>query len=159
MSQRKNALSEPCFSPEDISWMKRALLEAEKAFEEDEVPIGALITCGNRLVIACHNQVERLKDATAHAEMLALTGAMAHFGTKYLPDCTLYVTLEPCVMCMGALRWAQVGRIVFGAKEEKCGYSILAPRIAHPKARVEGGLLENECRAVMQEFFTLKGRR
>lgn len=136
--------------------MLRALSEAKRAFSCDEVPIGAVITDGEKLIASCHNQVELLADATAHAEMLALTAAMNHFGAKYLPQCTLYVTVEPCTMCMGAIRWAQIKRVVFGASEERVGYSKLAPLSPHPSCVVEGGLLEEECRQLMQRFFRSK---
>ncbi len=136
--------------------MQCALVEAKKAFDEDEVPIGAVIVANDRLVASCHNQVEHLNDATAHAEILALTSAMDYFGAKYLPHCTLYVTVEPCVMCMGAIRWAQISRVVFAATDEKAGYRQLSPKAVHPSCQVLQGVLEAPCRELMKRFFKQK---
>lgn len=133
--------------------MIRAISEAKKAFEEGEVPIGAVLVCEDKLIASCHNQVEQLADATAHAEMLALTSAMASLGAKYLPHATLYVTLEPCVMCMGAIRWSQIARVVYGASESRFGYRSLAPDSPHPACIIEHGLLEKECKELMLQFF------
>jgi tRNA(adenine34) deaminase len=137
----------------DEFFMLAAISEARKALEEGEVPIGAVIVAGDRIVARAHNLVETLSDATAHAEMQALTSAMHAAGGKYLPQCTLYVTVEPCAMCAGASAWGQVGRIVYGAADAKRGYSTISPAILHPKTRIEGGLLEPECGALMTDFF------
>ncbi len=141
----------------DEIFMLAAISEARRAFEKGEVPIGAVVVAGERIVARGHNLVETLSDATAHAEMQALTAAMNAAGGKYLPECTLYVTVEPCAMCAGASAWAQVGRIVYGAADPKRGYSTISADILHPKTRVEGGVLEAECRALMADFF--KGLR
>lgn len=145
----------PADTPEqqDERFMHMALKEAQAAYDEGEIPIGAVVVSHGRIIARAHNQTETLHDVTAHAEMLAITAAADALGGKYLPDCTLYVTVEPCVMCAGALGWAQVGRIVFGAPEEKRGYRLYAPRALHPKANVSGGVLGDECKALMQEFF------
>lgn len=137
----------------DHFFMQRALAEARDAFAEEEIPIGAVVVCGNRIVGKGHNRVESLGDATAHAEMQALTAAMNNLGGKYLPECTLYVTVEPCVMCAGAIAWSQVGRVVYGAADPKRGYSTYSERIMHPKTEVTGGCLAEECRALMDVFF------
>ena len=133
--------------------MQSALAEARLAAEEGEVPIGAVVVCGGRIVGKGHNRVEALDDATAHAEMQALTAAMNSLGGKYLPECTLYVTVEPCVMCAGAIAWSQVGRVVYGAADPKKGYSTYSDHIFHPKTTVTSGFMEEECRALMEEFF------
>lgn len=140
----------------DERYMRLALKEAEAAFEEGEIPIGAVIVSHDRVVARAHNQTETLHDVTAHAEMLAITAAADALGGKYLPDCTLYVTVEPCVMCAGALGWAQLGRIVYGAKEDKRGYRKYAPGALHPKAAVTSGVLQDECKALMIDFFKNK---
>lgn len=134
-------------------FMQTALSEARAAAEEGEIPIGAVVVCGGRIVGKGHNRVEALGDATAHAEMQALTAAMNTLGGKYLPECTIYVTVEPCVMCAGALAWSQIGRVVYGASDPKRGYSTYSSRILHPKTEVTAGLMEEECRGVMEEFF------
>ncbi|MBL8000490.1 MAG: nucleoside deaminase [Flavobacteriales bacterium] len=137
--------------------MRQALREAERAFAADEVPIGAVVVCQDKLVARAHNLTERLNDVTAHAEMQAITAAAEHIGGKYLHDCTLYVTLEPCVMCAGAMNWAHVGRIVFGAFDEKGGYRrIGSSLLLHPKTKVTGGILEAECADLMKAFFRKK---
>ena len=141
----------------DEYFMKQALVEARIAAEEDEVPVGAVIVCGDRVIARAHNQTERLNDPTAHAEMLAITSATGRLGAKSLPDCRLYVTVEPCVMCAGALGWAQIGRIVFGAADEKRGYQRYAPDALHPKTEVLQGVLAEECSQRMKDFF--KARR
>ena len=133
--------------------MRMALKEAEQAFDEGEVPIGAVVVSKDRIISRAHNQTETLNDVTAHAEMLALTSAADALGGKYLPDCTLYVTVEPCVMCAGALGWAQVGRVVYGIGEEKRGYKRYAPDALHPKATVTSGVLADECKRLMTSFF------
>ena len=137
----------------DHFFMQRALSEAKTAFEQGEVPIGAVVECGGRIVGKGHNLVETLGDATAHAEMQAITAAMNTLGGKYLTECTLYVTVEPCVMCAGALAWSQIGRIVYGTAEPKKGYTTIPHPILHPKTKVERGVMEAECRELMEEFF------
>jgi tRNA(adenine34) deaminase len=137
----------------DEQFMQRALDEARRAFDEGEIPIGAVVVCRGRVIARAHNLTETLCDVTAHAEMQAITMAANELGGKYLTDCTLYVTVEPCPMCAGALGWAQVSRIVYGAPDEKRGYRRYAPAALHPKTNVTGGILEEECRQLMQEFF------
>ncbi len=141
----------------DEWFMRMALAEAKAAYEEGEIPVGAVIVANGKVIARAHNQTETLHDVTAHAEMLAITSAASMLGGKYLSGCTLYVTVEPCIMCAGALGWAQMSRIVYGATDEKRGYSISAPKALHPKTKVEGGMLEDECKALMQSFFA--GRR
>ena len=133
--------------------MRMALAEARIALEKGEVPIGAVVVCKDRVIARAHNMTETLTDVTAHAEMQAVTMAANQLGGKYLTDCTLYVTVEPCVMCAGALGWAQLPRIVFGCLDEKRGYQRFAPQALHPKATITGGILEEECRLLMTEFF------
>ena len=140
----------------DEQFMRKALYEAQRAAEEGEIPIGAVIVCNDRIISRAHNLTEKLHDVTAHAEMQAITAAADLLGGKYLSDCTLYVTIEPCVMCAGAIGWAQIGRIVYGASGEKRGYQLYAPRALHPKAVVTRGVLEAECRQMMQDFFKQK---
>ena len=140
----------------DEQFMRKALYEAQRAGEEGEIPIGAVIVCNDRIISRAHNLTEKLHDVTAHAEMQAITAAADLLGGKYLSDCTLYVTIEPCVMCAGAIGWAQIGRIVYGANDEKRGYQLYAPRALHPKAVVTRGVLEAECRQMMQDFFKQK---
>lgn len=130
-----------------------ALQEARAAFEAGEIPVGAVVVCKNRVVARAHNLTECLGDVTAHAEMQAITSASASLGGKYLTDCTLYVTLEPCVMCAGAIGWSQLSRVVFGAGDDKRGYRRFAPEALHPKTRVESGILADECAALMKSFF------
>lgn len=137
----------------DEQYMRRALAEAQLARDEGEIPIGAIITCRGRIISRAHNLTETLHDVTAHAEMLAITAAANELGGKYLTDCTLYVTVEPCPMCAGAIGWAQIPRVVYGAPDEKRGYRFYAPRVLHPKAEAIGGVLEEECRTLMQAFF------
>jgi len=140
----------------DEYFMKEALKEARKAFDSDEEPVGAVEACNNRIIARAHNLTERLNDVTAHAEMQAFTAATNFLGGKYLEDCTLFVTLEPCVMCAGAAAWAQVGKVIFGAYDEKRGYSLIKQNILHPKTMVSGGVLENECTELLKEFFKSK---
>ncbi|MCE5225649.1 MAG: nucleoside deaminase [Porphyromonadaceae bacterium] len=140
----------------DEYFMKQALAEARLAAEEGEVPVGAVVVCNNQIIARGHNQTERLNDPTAHAEMIALTAATGVLGAKYLPDCILYVTVEPCIMCAGAIGWAQVSTIVYGASDEKRGFSIYAPKAFHPKAIVKKGILEKECADEMVSFFKKK---
>ncbi len=137
---------------DDVYFMKKALQEAEIALQEGEVPVGALVVCNNQIIAKGHNQVETLNDATAHAEMLAITAATHYLGSKYLKDCTLYVTLEPCQMCAGAIYWAQVGRIVYGASDEKRGYQHWHCQV-HPKTQVKGGVLAHESETLLKIFF------
>ncbi|MCO6476235.1 MAG: nucleoside deaminase [Phaeodactylibacter sp.] len=137
----------------DEHFMRQALLEAEAAFEQGEVPVGAVVVCQNQAIARAHNQTEQLNDVTAHAEILALTAAANYLGSKYLPDCTLYVTLEPCVMCAGALYWAQLGRLVYGAPDDKRGFMQYGKRLLHPRAQVEYGILLEECSGLMKRFF------
>ena len=140
----------------DEKYMRLALIEAEKALEQDEVPIGCVIVSQNQIIGRGHNLTETLADVTAHAEMQAITAATQTLGGKYLPDATLYVTVEPCPMCAGAIGWAQISRIVYGAPDPKRGYKTYAPRAFHPKSTVTSGVLEAECRLLMQEFFKRK---
>lgn len=138
---------------EDENFMRKALIEAQKAFEEGEIPIGAIIVCKGRIISRAHNLTETLNDVTAHAEMQAITAAANTLGGKYLKDCTLYVTIEPCTMCAGAIGWAQIPRIVYGASEEKRGYRKYAPQAMHPKSSTTCGILEDECKELMRRFF------
>lgn len=133
-----------------------ALAQASEAASEDEVPIGAVIVCRGRIIGKGHNMTERLKDPTAHAEMIALTSATQAMGGKYLNDCTLYVTVEPCPMCAAALCWAQIGRIVYGAAEPKRGYSLFTPSLLHPKTEVTSGVLGDECSKIVTDYFKSK---
>ena len=133
--------------------MRKALQEAELAYEEGEIPIGAVIVCQDKVISRAHNLTETLHDVTAHAEMQAITAAANQLGGKYLKDCTLYVTVEPCVMCAGALGWSQMSRVVYGASDEKRGYEKYAPHAMHPKCEITRGVLEEECRTLMQKFF------
>lgn len=137
----------------DSRFMRMALEEARRAFHRGEVPVGALVVCGNRILARAHNLTETLHDVTAHAEMQAVTAAADALGSKYLESCTLYVTVEPCVMCAGALGWSQIGRIVYGAADVKRGYSLLAPHALHPRTEVTAGVLEEECGELMRDFF------
>ena len=137
--------------------MKQALSEAKKAFDKGEVPVGAVIVCNRRIIARAHNLTETLNDVTAHAEMQAITAAASVLGGKYLIDCTIYVTVEPCPMCAGALAWSQISRIVYGTDDEKRGYSLIAPGILHPKTQVTSGVLAEEARELMKRFFA--GRR
>lgn len=138
---------------QDEQFMRKALVEAQAAFDEGEIPVGAIVVCHGRIISRAHNLTETLTDVTAHAEMQAITAAANALGGKYLTDCTLYVTVEPCPMCAGAIGWAQIPRIVYGAPDEKRGYRRFAPNVFHPKATAIGGVLEEECRTLMQEFF------
>ncbi|MDR1880314.1 MAG: nucleoside deaminase [Tannerellaceae bacterium] len=138
---------------DDEYFMKQALAEARKAGEEGETPVGAVIVCNNRIIARAHNQTERLNDPTAHAEMLAITAATGELGAKYLMDCSLYVTVEPCVMCAGAIGWSQIRTVVYGAPDEKRGFRRYAPEALHPKTAVRGGVLEAACAEEMIAFF------
>ena len=141
---------------DDAYFMKQALTEAQKAFDMDEVPVGAVVVCQNRIFARAHNYTEHLNDVTAHAEMQAITAATGALGGKYLTDCTLYVTVEPCVMCAGALGWSQISKVVYGAVDEKRGFHIYAPQALHPKTELVSGVMETECAALMKEFFQKK---
>ncbi len=141
---------------EDTKYMQEALKEASLAFQEDEVPIGAVIMCKGRIVGKGHNMTERLKDPSAHAEMIAITAASEALGGKYLGDCTIYVTVEPCPMCAGALMWSQIGRIVYGASDPKRGFSCYTPKIAHPKTEIVSGILSDPCSSLVSDFFKKK---
>lgn len=140
----------------DEEYMRKALAEAEQAANEDEIPIGAIVTCRGRIIARTHNLTETLNDVTAHAEMQAITAAANALGGKYLQGCTMYVTVEPCPMCAGALGWSHISRIVYGTKDEKRGYSSYAPKVLHPKTEVTHGILEEDCRELMQNFFQNK---
>lgn len=137
----------------DEKFMRMAIAEAQRALDKGEVPIGAVVVVGDRVIGRGHNLVETLVDATAHAEMQAITAAMSTLGGKYLSECTLYVTVEPCVMCGGALAWSQIGRVVYGAADPKRGYSTFSERIMHPKTQIVKGVLEQECEQFMRQFF------
>ena len=141
---------------DDNHFMKCALCEAQKAFDKDEVPIGAVIVCRDTIIARAHNLVEHLNDVTAHAEMQAITAAASTLGGKYLNDCTLYVTVEPCPMCAGAIGWSQLGRIVYGDSDPKRGYTLLAPGVLHPKTTVTSGVLADEATTLIQSFFKKK---
>lgn len=140
----------------DERYMREALLEAQAAASEDEVPIGAIITCKGRVIAKGHNMTERLHDPTAHAEMIAITAATEAMGGKYLSDCTLYVTVEPCPMCAAALNWAQIGRIVYGADDPKRGFSLYSPSLLHPKTTVTSGILASDCSLIVSDYFRKK---
>ena len=141
---------------EDIIYMKQALAEANKAYSQGEIPIGAVVVCRGKIIARSHNLTELLHDVTAHAEMQAITAAAEHLGGKYLTDCTLYVTVEPCVMCAGALGWSQISRIVYGTPDEKRGYARFAPNALHPRTQVTSGVMAEECAELMQRFFKEK---
>jgi len=141
----------------DELYMRRALQEAQTAFDKGEIPIGAVVVCQDHIIARAHNLTETLHDVTAHAEMQAITMAANELGGKYLTGCTLYVTVEPCAMCAGGLGWSQIPRIVYGCPDDRRGYTLLAPNALHPKCTVTAGVLEDECRQLMQDFF--KNRR
>ena len=138
---------------DDEKYMKEALREAEAAAAEGEIPIGAVVVCRGSVIAKGHNMTERLNDPTAHAEMIALTAATEAIGGKYLDDCTLYVTVEPCPMCAAALNWAQIGRIVYGAPDPKRGYSLYSPSLLHPKTETASGILAEDCSSLVSGFF------
>lgn len=140
----------------DLKYMKDALEEAKAAASEDEVPVGAVIVCNSRVIAKGHNMTERLKDPTAHAEMIAITAATEALGGKYLEGCTLYVTVEPCPMCAAALGWAQISRIVYGAQDSKRGYSLYEPSLLHPKTEVTTGVMSDECAEQISSYFASK---
>ena len=140
----------------DEYFMQEALKEAQKAVEKDEVPVGAVVVCNGRIIARAHNLTETLNDVTAHAEMQAYTAAAAYLGGKYLDECTLYVTLEPCVMCAGASYWAQLGKLVYGAKDDKKGYGLVNHLLLHPKTEVVSGILVEDCSTLLKVFFKRK---
>ncbi len=140
----------------DEYFMKEALKEARKAFDADEIPVGAIIVSGNKIIAKAHNLAETLNDVTAHAEMQAITAAAEYLGAKYLNECTLYVTLEPCMMCAGALNWSQIGKIVYGAHDEKRGYNKYKPQLLHPKTEIVSGIMAQECASILKDFFARK---
>lgn len=142
----------------DEHFMKQALVQAQTAFEEEEVPVGAVVVVNNRIISRGYNQVEKLNDPTAHAEIIALTSAFNYLGSKYLPDATIYVTVEPCLMCAGALYWSKIGRVVFGAADEKNGYLHITGNTSpfHPKTVLVSGILKEECATLMKSFFKQK---
>ena len=137
-------------------FMKEALKEAQKAFDQDEVPVGAVVVAENKIIARAHNLTERLNDVTAHAEMQAITSAANYLSGKYLIDCSIYITLEPCVMCAGALYWSQVSKLIYGAKDEKRGFSNQASNLLHPKTDIITGILEEECSLIIKQFFKAK---
>ncbi len=141
---------------QDIRYMKMALDEAAAAAAQGEIPVGAVVVCNGMVIARAHNLTETLTDVTAHAEMQAITAAASYLGGKYLDQCTLYVTLEPCVMCAGAIGWSQLQRLVFGASDPKRGYTVFAPDALHPKTEVTSGVLADECGGIVQEFFRKK---
>jgi tRNA(adenine34) deaminase len=141
---------------DDMYFMKEAIKEAQKAALAEEVPVGAVLVANNRIIARAHNQTEQLTDVTAHAEILAITAASNHLGAKYLPDCTLFVTLEPCVMCAGALHWAQIGKLVYGAADEKKGFMRFGKELLHPKTTVAYGVMEAESADLLRMFFRKK---
>lgn len=141
---------------DDTYFMKQALAEAKKAFAKGEVPIGAVVVCNQQIIARAHNFTETLHDVTAHAEMQAITAAASYLGAKYLNDCILYVTLEPCVMCAGALYWSKVAKVVYGASEDKYGYTKKVPLALHPKTEVVAGVMADECAQIMKDFFITK---
>ena len=144
---------------EHLKYMKEALREAAAAAAEDEVPVGAVVVCRGRIIARGHNMTERLKDPTAHAEMIAITAATEATGGKYLSDCTLYVTVEPCPMCAGALAWSQIGQVVYGAIDPKRGFSLFSPGLLHPKTEIIAGVLAEECGALVSDFFKKKRKQ
>lgn len=141
---------------DDLRYMQMALAEAQKAYDMGEIPVGCIIVADNQIVGRGHNLTETLQDVTAHAEIQAITAAASTLGGKYLPQCTLYVTLEPCVMCAGAIGWAQIRRIVYGASDDKRGFMRIAPQALHPKCTISSGILEDECKQLVQTFFQHK---
>lgn len=143
---------------DDVFYMKQALVQAQQAFDNDEVPVGAVLVINSKIIARGYNQVELLNDPTAHAEMIALTSAFNYLGSKYLPEATLYVTIEPCVMCAGALYWSKVGRVVYGAVDDKNGFRRVAQNVSpfHPKTEVVYGVLQTECAQLMKDFFMQK---
>ena len=142
----------------DDYFMRQAVREAQEAFDQDEVPVGAILVSQNQIIARAHNSVELLNDVTAHAEMIAITSAMQALGSKYLPECTLYVTLEPCPMCAGALKWSQIGRVVYGADDDKGGFMRFGKEMLHPSTQLEFGVMHEECSVLLKSFFAEKRR-
>ncbi len=140
----------------DDYFMREALKEAKKAFDADEIPVGAIVVCNNRIIARAHNLTERLNDVTAHAEMQAITSAANFLNGKYLNECTMYITLEPCVMCAGALSWSQIGKIVYGASDTKRGFNLIGNKILHPKTELLSGIIADECSELLKTFFQKK---
>jgi len=140
----------------DKYFMQRAYQQAVEALDDGEIPVGAVVVCSDKIIAKAHNLTERLNDVTAHAEMQAITAAAEYLGGKYLKDCTLYVTLEPCLMCAGALAWSQISRIVYGASDDNRGYTRVKENILHPKTIVENGIMEEECSQIVKDFFKKK---
>lgn len=140
----------------DDYFMKQAILEAKKAAMMGEVPVGAVIVCNKQIIARAHNQTQLLNDVTAHAEMLAITAAATHLGNKYLPDCSLYVTLEPCPMCAGALQWSQLSKVVYGASDDQRGFMRYGKEMLHPKTKLEFGIMHEECSQLLTDFFKAK---
>jgi tRNA(adenine34) deaminase len=140
----------------DEYFMREALKEAKKAFDADEIPVGAIVVCNNRIIARAHNLTERLNDVTAHAEMQAITSAANFLNGKYLNECTMYITLEPCVMCAGALSWSQIGKIVYGASDTKRGFNLVGNKILHPKTELLSGIIADECSELLKTFFQKK---
>lgn len=136
--------------------MKQALMEAERAFDADEIPVGTIIVSNNKIIAKAHNQTELLNDVTAHAEIIAITSAASHLGAKYLQECTMFITLEPCVMCAGALYWSQIGRVVYGADDDKKGFMRFGKELLHPSTKLEFGIMYEECSHLLKEFFKMK---
>lgn len=141
---------------DDTYFMREALKEADKALAKDEVPVGALVVCGEKIIARAHNLTEQLRDVTAHAEMQAFTAASEHLGSKFLDECTLYVTLEPCVMCAGAAFWTRISRLVYGAADDKRGFSLTGKHLLHPKTLITAGVMQEECQAILKSFFESK---
>ncbi|WP_109830928.1 nucleoside deaminase [Reichenbachiella versicolor] len=137
----------------DEAFMREAIKQAQYGFEEGEIPVGAVVVCENRIIARAYNQVEKLQDVTAHAEILAITSAENYLGTKYLANCRLFVTLEPCTMCIGATYWSQLDEIVYGAADEKRGFTTMAPNAPHPKVKIKSGVMADECGKLMTDFF------
>jgi tRNA(adenine34) deaminase len=137
----------------DDHFMREALKQAEMGFNEKEIPVGAVVVCNNKIIARAHNQIEKLNDSTAHAEMIAVTAAFNYLGSKYLPDCSIYVTLEPCIMCAGALFWAQIGKLFYGSPDAKRGFRTSNGQILHPKTKVFDGILSEECKQILDKFF------
>jgi len=140
----------------DDYFMKQAMMEAQDAYDKGEVPVGAVIVSNNTIIAKGHNQTEILSDITAHAEIIVITAASNYLGSKYLDDCTLFVTLEPCIMCAGALKWAQIGRIVYGASDDKSGFMKYGKELLHPETKLEFGIMHDECRHLIKEFFSIR---
>ena len=138
----------------DEYYMREAIRQAQHSYDHQEIPVGCVVVCKNRIVAKAYNQVEMLNDATAHAEMIALTSAFNYLGAKYLTDCILYVTLEPCTMCAGAMHWAQIGKLVYGASDPQKGFSNIRHKILHPKTEIISGVLSFECKQIIDKFFT-----